>query len=269
MKGHDMYDWKKCIASFREAREDCFTLISHASYLFRTNGVCWALDPRLDDDMHLQADDMLPEAFGEVRFALLTHLHGDHYDKKLIQSLSGLDITWVFPDFLPPEEQDFVKEYCAKRVFVHAGQELTLCGVTVRVFESNHSDVFEGKLYSVPEYGYAVCAGKTRLLFPGDVRDYGDRLPGFTGADVFGHIWLGRKAALTYTSEMLAYFCDFLLSCAPRRVILAHLYDWNRSEKSMWTEDHAQAVRQIIAKKQPGLPVLSPAHGQTVLLDVE
>ena len=261
-----MYNWQESIRAFHEESRDCFTLISHASYLIRTNGVCWVLDPRLDDEMHQQADSSIAEDFMQVRFALISHMHTDHYDRRMIQQLAENDIFWVFPDFIPEKEKKFVDSCCRRCVFVHPGQELSLLGIRIRVFNSNHTDYFQGEAYDVPEYGYEITAGEERMLFPGDVRNYGVKLTDFPNADVFGHVWLGRKAALNYSPQMLIDYSKSLLAYTPKRIFLAHLYDLQRDEESMWTEQHAKSVRDEIIGMNPELPVYYPKHGAIVLL---
>lgn len=262
-----MYDWGTMIYELQQAKADCMFLMSHASYLFKTGGKIWAVDLRLDEDMHLQADSTIKWDLQQLRYAILTHLHPDHYDPALIEKLSGIDCTWIAPDFMSDGQKAHLLRCFPKCIFVKAGDQISIDDMQIQVFASPHSDTYEGKIYSVPEYGYAVVLPGHRMLFPGDVRQYE------TGADVdlpdaelFAHIWLGRKAALNYSPHMVDLFCDYYLSMKPRRVFLGHLYDLHRSSESMWTEEHALVVKKRMQDMDPTVPVLIPRQGQKILL---
>lgn len=259
--------WRETVQSLQDSQDDSLWLISHASYLVRTGGLLWAVDPRLSVDMHLQADDTLAQDLNALRVAMITHLHPDHYDKPLIRTLAAADIHWIFPAFMPPSEQHEWQEILPLCSFLHAGEEICVRGLKVQAFESVHYDYFKGERCGVEEIGYCVAVEGKTFLFPGDVRNY-DCLPEIQkGADeFFAHIWLGREAALSPTPEMTERFCRYFASAKAQRMWLGHLNDMSRMETDRWTEAHAQLLKDGIQKKAPEMEIRVPEHGKQYLL---
>src|SRR5512142_2999269 len=92
--------WSKMIAGWmQDAADDRAWLMSSASYLFRTHGLRWAIDPvRLSQRLaEAPAVDYVRD-LSTLSFVLLTHRHADHLDLGLLKSLKHLPILWVIPE---------------------------------------------------------------------------------------------------------------------------------------------------------------------------
>ena len=260
-------NWREMMDSFRNAQGDAVMLISHASYLFKTSGVFWAVDPRLNRDLHIQAEEGLAADFKGLQVAMVTHLHGDHYDKALIERLASQDIHWIFPHFMPAEVREEWKKKLRCCSFLAPGDEISLERLRIRAFESIHYDYFQGKRCGVEENGYRVEAGGKVFLFPGDVRNY-EMLPDIQkGADeFFTHVWLGREAALSPKEEMAESFCRYFAGANAGRMWLGHLNDMDRAPIDRWTPAHAQLVKEGIQKRAPDMDIQIPEHGKVYCL---
>ena len=256
-------NWKQTISSIGQEGQDAFCLISHASYLVRTDGVLWAVDPRLRPEYHQMADAALPSDLAALQAVFLTHLHPDHYDERWIELLSSNDILWVFPAFMPPETQKKWRGKLPRCLFVAAGDVVCLGGMTVRVFDSIHFDVFQGKKVGVPEIGYEAFTPRRTLLFPGDVRNYEYFPDARKKADeLFSHVWLGRQAALAPSEKMIEAFCRYFVSSKAKRLWLTHLEDPDRDPCDRWTRVHAERARARMLQIAPDLSIEIPVLGQ-------
>lgn len=259
--------WQEMIRALQHSPGDALLLISHASYLLRTGGIFWAVDPRLSGEMHRQADDTLCRDLKGLQVAMITHLHADHYDQALIERLAPLDIHWLFPGFMPDALKAKWRERLPRCSFLAPGDEISLAGLGIRAFESIHYDYFRGERCGVEEIGYRVTAGGKTFLFPGDVRDY-DRLPDLqkNADEFFAHVWLGREAALAPDPGMIRAYCRYLAASGAGRIWLAHLNDHDRTDADRWTERHARMILEGIAQLSPGMTVNIPPHGSVLPL---
>lgn len=259
--------WKETADSVAKTQENAFWLISHASYLLKIDGLLWGVDLRLSRETHQQADNTLAKDLKDLQVALVTHLHADHYDPALIERLAPLDIHWIFPAFMPDDQQKAWRQKLPHCTFMKAGEKIALRGLKVHAFESIHYDYFKGERCGVEEIGYMVEAGGQVYMFPGDVRNY-DALPEIQkGADeFFAHVWLGREAALAPDPQIVAAYCDYLASTKAKRIWLGHLNDMSRSDADRWTEIHAQMVKAGVQKRAPSILVEAPEHGKKNLL---
>ncbi len=256
-------NWRQTIRSIQENKQDAFYLISHASYILRTGGMLWAVDPRLTLENHSAADDSLSADLAGLQAVLLTHLHVDHYDEKLINTLAFNDILWLFPAFMPSEQQETWKSRLKNCLFVKPGDRIRACGLDIRVSDSIHYDIFEGKKVGVPEIGYRVTVCSRTLAFPGDIRSYGTFPEEQKNADeLFAHVWLGRQAALHPRQEMIEAFSRYFADSKARRIWLTHLNDMHRPPADRWTVTHAECVREKMLQIVPGLSVEIPEPGE-------
>ena len=203
---------------------DAFCLISHASYLFKTGGALWAVDPA-------HQVYRVPTLEG-LSFVLVTHEHPDHYQSEVLARLAASGTRILAPGFLPGIEA------VPGVTTVVPGDDISLFGHRVRVLPGQHYD--EGTDIGVEEVSYWVDAPGLSVALPGDVRDYSRPFP-LRGPDwLMAHVWLGRGNALNlpcepWRSDAARYFRDI----AARHTLLAHLNDETRALIDRWTEEHA------------------------------
>src|SRR5512133_1090946 len=74
--------WSRMVANWKSASgEDAAWLMYSASYLFRTAGVHWAMDPLTLKQRIPAAPEMdLQQDLAGLDFVVLTHAHRDHLD---------------------------------------------------------------------------------------------------------------------------------------------------------------------------------------------
>lgn len=216
---------KQMKAAFSDGK-DRIALLTHAGYLLQLGGTRIAVDiaPKwfpLTEESKQALDGLIGTCDG----VLLTHDHGDHYDKEWLESLS-------VPVYVP----DFLEVAGAKPVA--NGEDLKIGNMLLHFFASAH--------VTVPEYGfYAEGSGK-RLYFPADVRDYTHNFPWFGKIDaVFTHLWLGKDMALKRRyNETIADYCNFAKSFGADKIFIAHLCDPSRNDENMWSDVHFRWVRK-------------------------
>ena len=206
---------------------DGVCLISHASYLFKTNGVLWAVDPA-------HQVYTLPDIPG-LSFVLVTHSHPDHYHLPTLTRLAAQGAQVVAPAFLPGIET------LPRAILVSAGDEVTLQNISVSVLPARHLD--EGTDIGVEEVGYWVKTPARTVALPGDIRDYTCPFPLRRPNLLMAHVWLGRGNALNlpcepWRSKAARFFHDI----EAERVLFTHLHDFTRAPEDMWTEAHARLL---------------------------
>lgn len=202
--------------------------IGHANYLFKTDGVIWAMDPS-----HREYE--IPSLPG-VEFVLLTHEHDDHYQPRTLMKLAAAGSRILAPDFLPGIENIPGVE------IVSAGMTLHIGSITIRVLPGRHYD--EGTDIGVPEVGYWVESSALSMAFPGDVRDYTEPFSMQHPDWLFAHVWLGRRNALNLPCEpWLGKAGRFFADIQAKHVVLAHLNDATRIPEDRWTDVHADLMK--------------------------
>ena len=61
-------------------------------------------------------------------------------------------------------------------------------------------------------------------------------------------------------------FVDFYLSCQPKKIVLAHLYELARDPEDCWLRAHAEHVAQALAAANTGLEIVIPEWYEEVIL---
>jgi L-ascorbate metabolism protein UlaG (beta-lactamase superfamily) len=265
--------WKKLIVEWNSpGPEDRAWLMYSANYLFRTQGIRWAMDP-------VALNSRLPKApvmdvardLKDIDFILLTHNHGDHLDFDLLRTLRHLPIWWVIPEAILPLVRREIG-LPAKQILVPKPlQPIDLHGLCITPFDGlhwEHSLDYPGGSRGVLATGYLVELVSKRWLFLGDTRTYDPAaLPDFGPVDVlFAHLWLGRSAALQFHPPLLEDFCRFYLALQPRCIILTHLEEWGRQVLDFWDLEHAKQVISVLKKHDPFLPIEVACTGDEILL---
>ena len=248
--------WDKLIAEWNSpGSEDRVWLMYSANYLFRTQGVRWAMDPLALNSRLPQAPAMdVARDLKDLDFILLTHRHGDHLDFGLLRLLRHLPIRWVVPEAILPLVQRQAGLPSKQILVPKPLQPIELCGLRITPFDGLHWEAapdYPAGRRGVPATGYLVEMGGKRWLFPGDTRTYDvTRLPIFGPLDVlFAHLWLGRGAAFLLHPPLLELFCRFCLALQPRRLILTHLEEWGRRASDFWDIEHAKQVVSVLKKR--------------------
>jgi hypothetical protein len=237
-----------------------------ANYLLHTAGLKWAIDPfhlsaRLDG---LDQPDYAVDLNG-ISVIVLTHIHADHVDWQLIQSLSKRKIKWVIPDpmldlimseiELPLEDIIVPKNHCLIRVGP----------LSLHPFDGLH---FRGQ-NGVSETGYLAEFNGKKWLFPGDTRKYDARqipeMPDLNGMVV--HLWLGKGSAARQTPPLLKEFCDFCRDILPENLLITHLYELGRDEHDLWDLRHYQLVVNQLANDIHPMQIRVARMGDRISLD--
>jgi hypothetical protein len=265
--------WDKLVAEWNlPGPEDRAWLMYSANYLFRTQGIRWAMDP-------LALLYRLPEApamdvardLKNLDFVLLTHSHGDHLDLGLLHALRQLPIWWVVPEAILPLVQKEAGLPTKQILVPKLLHSIELHGLHITPFDGLHwenAPDYPGGRRGVPATGYLVDLGGKRWLFPGDTRTYDPaNLPGLGPVDVlFAYLWLGRDAALQSQPPLLGPFCRFYLALQPQRIILTHLEEWGRQASDFWDLEHAEQTVSVLKKYASFLPIGVACIGDEIML---
>ncbi len=248
--------------------EGCYaSLIGPSSYLFNTDGYCWAMDIAFMNIRFLaETPSQVKRYLGNLDLVLITHGHSDHMEESTISALSDSKITWVVPDFLVGDMVRFgvVRE---RIIAVQAGECLKVGPLSISVLNGRHyrPDTGEG----CDAVGYAVSTEDAlSLAFPADVRDYSTQGAEKLDADYcFAHVWLSDCALDEEKNiQKSAEFADFMLRMSSRNIILAHLYESSRKEGSLWQKHHADMVSRAIHGRSPETAVSAPQYGEILKL---
>lgn len=266
--------WSQMIAGWQQpATDDQAWLMYSASYLVRTGGVHWAIDP-------VRFSHRVPGApaidFGKdlssLSFVLLTHRHADHLDLDLLRALKDLPILWVIPEPMVSLVQREAAIPAQRLIVPKPLEPLHIRDLTITPFEGLHWERFaageSGVPQGVPATGYLVEFSGKRWLFPSDIRNLNaGKLPPFGPADgLFAHLWLGRGSALLKEPPLLDAFCEFILALRPRHVILTHLEEFGRDPRDYWDGRHADRVCLRLRESAPGTLVTTAFMGKSVSL---
>ena len=236
-------------------------LLGPSSYLFAINGLRFGLDICINQPWIAQEDrGGYADDLSKLDFMVLTHGHRDHYDASMLSLLKNTPVRWFIPAFFDREQVRAAGIAPGRITWVESGRTYSAGTLSIAAFDSPH--------VQVPETGYLVETGKARLLFPGDVRDYTQRLPWFGPVDyLFAHVWLGRGNARNLPCEpYLSGFCDFAMAARPRRVFLTHLFELGRDAGNLWTYAHAGLAADGLLARDASLAVTVPRVGDRLAL---
>ncbi len=248
-------------------------LMYSASYVLRTGGLRWAIDPvRLRHRLVSAPSVDYATGLQHLSPVLLTHQHGDHLDLQLLRALRHLPITWVVPEPLLARVRGEAAIAPAQVLVPKPLEPIDYAGIRITPFDGmhweNHAEGAEQRRRGVASMGYLVEYGGRRWLFPGDTRRYvaGD-LPAFGPVDeLFAHVWLGRAAARQSPPPLLKDFCRWCMDLSPARVVLAHLNEFGRDPEDYWSDEHARLVVDRMRQLRPELPVTPLSMGSSIEL---
>jgi hypothetical protein len=266
--------WSRIIREWQEdSLEDRAWLMYSANYLFRTNGIRWALDPLTLNRRIPEADSVeIARDLQGLSFVLLSHRHADHLDYNLIRELRNDPIQWVIPEDIFPLVIEQSGLSIGNIIIPKPSVPIHLCGMTITPFEGMHwekqSPTSSNGIKGVPAIAYLVEVNKQRWLFPGDTRSYDPgSLLQFGNMDViFAHVWLGRAGALLDEPPLLESFCQFFVDMDPGCLVLTHFLDFGRKADAFWDEKHAQKIAERFQQIAPKLKVIPAYIGGCVIL---
>ena len=265
--GRSVEDWHFVLDNLRKCADAEHTVVHlpySSSWIFTTGQDCrWCIDPapRNIGDGHELA--FIAAALADFDFCIISHAHGDHYDRRLV-SIMGRSgkLRWVLPDFLAQKITDEC-QLDASRVFsLSNGGTFEHKGVKVKAFPGFHGA-------QLPSASFLVeLPDGLKLAFPGDVRDYGQRIPEEMKRPdwLFSHLWLGRNVSHLQDFPLLDDFCRFNLDFQAGGIMFGHLNETGRSEDSMWTYRHWNIVKKRLDKLAPGIVARCPVNGSGHLL---
>lgn len=242
-------------------------VLNASSYLFNTDGFLWGVDPAFMNARHLaKSAKRVNKILGDFKLFLISHSHGDHFERKTVGALCQNDVKWVIPDFL----LDKALGYGIERdniIVATKGVLITVGNLEIIPFESAHvrKDAESGMM----EYGYFVKTkdGKT-LVFPVDVRNYEKPLPDNipTANYCFSHLWLGDNTDFKKCREYLEPFAKYMLGFSDQNILIGHLYENGRSDKYMWRVEHAEMAKQKIKEISDSTNVHILTHATLIKL---
>jgi hypothetical protein len=144
--------WRRMIRDWQsDQQEDALWMLYAASYLARTAGVRWALDPfalftRAGGVSTLDyRADLVP-----LDLILLSHRHADHFDPHLLTELCASPLTWIVPEFMLEMVTTFLPLDADRVIIARVDQPIQFKTMTITPFKALH---IRGKS-GVPELGY-------------------------------------------------------------------------------------------------------------------
>jgi len=264
--------WQRMLATWRHPPRAMMGWLMYASnYLFTTHGVRWALDPVIPTSRLLPnlPGELPMEALADLSFLLLTHNHAGHVDYRLLAALRSSGVRLVVPEHMLATVRAYANPHDKQVIVAQHGQRLDLNGIGVLPVSGWHwQRQADGQLCGLDATAYLVEVDGQRWLFPGDVRDYGvPEIRQLGPVDLlFAHLWLGRGCAGYSVPPLLDAFCDYLRGCAPRAVVLTHLYEFSRATDDLWHQRHVALVRSRWAALAPNVPLRAPEVGEKMVL---
>ena len=252
--------WVKTLGDCARRTGDGFALAGPTCGFCRTAGARWAMDPayRPPEGDGRDVYDRIAGVFPPLDFLILTHRHRDHLDPMLLALAAERGVEIILPaEILPgvlekcpalPESAFTALEY---------GASLTRGKLAISVFPGFHSNARR----TVPCGMFRVKMPGRTWLFPGDVRDYGNILPGPPPDLLFANIWLGAHMATQEEFPLLDDFCRFFGRAGAKRIVFAHLQEAARPPDSYWNSRHADIILKRMRELYPETDYTVPNPG--------
>ena len=238
-------------------------------WLFTTGLDCrWSMDPAPRSIADLEVVGKIAKALSSFDFCVLTHLHADHYDKRIVSMMGeSRTLRWVLPEFMAARVIEECGLDASLVTILKTGESFEHKGIRLTAYPGLHGE--RRVAVQVPEASFlAELPDGLRLSFPVDVRDYHHPVPRkMLYPDwLFSHLWLGRNVSHLTEFPMLDDFCRFNLKFRARNVLVGHLNETGRVENSMWTYRHWNLVRKRMHELSPKTRLFCPRNGSAFIL---
>lgn len=222
--------------------DNAIALVGPSSYIVKFGNTKIAVDPSLWGlPVTEEGRQAVISLVSQCEAVIITHYHGDHYDRKFLAALPADKLRFFIPDFFTPEWLEGMPFTADNTVRTEKDKIYPLENLTLTTFESRHT--------SVPEYGFILNCNGEHYVFPTDVRDYTTEaitpLPNTKA--VFAHLWLGTEEALEVSDEKIEAFCRFVNAYNAENVYIGHLYHSFRTIGDMWTDIHVEKVAPLLS----------------------
>lgn len=243
-------------------------LMNSSAYLFNTNGFLWGLDPAFLHAHRLASTPaQIHHLLKDFQLMIISHGHGDHFEKRTVELLSQTQMHWVIPDFL--EEKALEYGIAPEKMTVACeDQPIQIGELTILPFRGHHFRPNNGP--GLAEYGYYITAPDSpSMIFPVDTRNYAiENMPQVPEADYcFAHVWMGDGNCLEADySPIDQQFASFMLALSSRNIFLAHLNVNSAALPKMWRERHARLLTGEILRQSPQTVVRTPRRGEVIQL---
>lgn len=252
--------WAKIFDEIK-TEDNCIWLQSPSGYIMKLNGTVIGMDIpfRAQWVKDLVADRCRKDAEC-FDYYILSHEHIDHFCPNFLPELSE-STEMLVPEFFSDEQLALYTHNRKNIQKIQANNVYTLGNVDIHTFIGNH---FRPDGNGVNEFGYMFRAGDKKLLFPVDMRDYKKPLPNFGNIDVlFAHVWFCDDNTKDY-SDILLQQAEFIVKTAPKKVVLAHLDDFERPAHQRWSKSHARELKQKVNELNSDIEVIIPNVGDAI-----
>ncbi len=252
--------WLNTLGDFAKRTGDGFILAGPTCWFFRTAGKAWAMDPayRPPEGDGREVYDRIAEVFPPLDFLILTHRHRDHFDPALLEIAAERGIEIILPaEILPGVLEKCPQLQESAFTALEYGSLLTRGKLEISVFPGFHSNARR----TVPCGMFRVRMPGRSWLFPGDVRDYGNDLPGPPPDLLFANIWLGAHMATSEEFPLLDDFCRFFGQAGAKRILFAHLREAARPPDSYWNSRHVGIILKRMRELYPETDYAVPSPG--------
>lgn len=177
-----------------------------------------------------------------IDYALVTHLHRDHYDPEVLAFLAKFFDTKIS---VPRGLMDRIRGETSIRnnllpLEPNRCVDLT-SSLAVLPFESPHGETLN--------YGYALHDRERRIVITSDIRDYSTAsVPeSGKGADVMVfNMWFGSFRANNPDAGLVRDAADYILRARPERIVFNHLYDTGRDPRDIWQDAHCRLIAEML-----------------------
>lgn len=264
--------WHDLLRDLERTAEPGHTVVrfpNSSTYIFSTGRkTFWMMDPSFNmtgsDEQELEKITALIAQ--KIRFIVITHLHGDHCQSRLVRKLKDSPIRWIVsPRFTEYFTADLDVAH-DRLIELADGGETQIEGIRIKAQRGYHAEPGKKAVVSC-SYEITLPDG-VRLFFPADIRDYEAEIPDREQPVdyLFGHVFLGREDAQGDRFSLLDGFCRFMTSRKSSNLILTHLYEISRQPRDLWTRRHAEMAAEAIRKYDPELKIVIPRFGDMLHL---
>lgn len=244
-----------------EYKGNCIWLQSPSGYIMKLNGTIIGMDiPFRTQWVKDLVAHRCHKDVEKFNYYLLSHAHIDHFCPNFLPELSE-KTQMLVPEFFSDEQVSLFTHNKKNISKIKADNVYTLGNVNVHTFNGNH---FRPNGKGIDEFGYMFESGNKKLLFPVDMRDYNKPLPNFGKIDIlFAHVWFSDDNTKDYSDTLLQQ-AEFIVRTAPKKVVFAHLDDFERTLQQRWSRNHAKELKQKVNELNSDIEVIIPNVGDRI-----